>query len=60
MYKLIAIDMDGTLLNSDGQISNENISAVKRRNDRFPTGHPLLQGLSHIPGTAPLDGAAST
>lgn len=29
MYKLISIDMDGTLLNSQGKLSNENISAIK-------------------------------
>lgn len=28
MYKLIAVDMDGTLLNSNGKISDENLSAV--------------------------------
>ena len=46
LYKLIAIDMDGTLLNSDGQISNENISAVKRALDKgvkvvFTTGRGI-------------------
>lgn len=46
MYKLIAIDMDGTLLNSDGQISNENISAIKRALDKgvkvvFTTGRGI-------------------
>lgn len=29
MYKLISIDMDGTLLNSQGKLSNENIFAIK-------------------------------
>ena len=29
MYKLVAIDIDGTLLNSDGKIPKENIEAVK-------------------------------
>lgn len=29
MYKLISIDMDGTLLNSKGELSEENILAVK-------------------------------
>ncbi len=29
-YKLIAIDMDGTFLNSEKNITNENISAVKK------------------------------
>ena len=30
MYKLIAIDLDGTLLNSYGQISEENKIALKK------------------------------
>ena len=30
MYKLIAIDIDGTLLNSYGEISKENKEAIKR------------------------------
>ncbi len=30
MYKLIAIDLDGTLLNSYGEISNENKNAIKK------------------------------
>ncbi len=29
MYKLIAIDVDGTLLDSYGEISNENKQAIK-------------------------------
>lgn len=33
MYKLIAIDLDGTLLNSYGEISNENINALKKAQD---------------------------
>lgn len=33
MYKLIAIDLDGTLLNSYGEISNENIKALKKAQD---------------------------
>ncbi len=28
MYKLIAIDLDGTLLNSHGEISNKNKEAI--------------------------------
>ena len=27
-YKIIASDLDGTLLNDDGEISNENIDAI--------------------------------
>ena len=30
MYKLIAIDLDGTLLDSYGEISNENKNAIKK------------------------------
>ena len=30
MYKLIAIDLDGTLLNSYGLISEENKKAIKK------------------------------
>ena len=30
MYKLVAIDLDGTLLNSNGEISNENREAIKK------------------------------
>ncbi len=30
MYKLIAIDLDGTLLNSYGDVSNENKKAIER------------------------------
>ena len=30
MYKLVAIDLDGTLLNSYGEVSNENKQAIKR------------------------------
>lgn len=29
MYKIVAIDLDGTLLNSYGEISNENKEAIK-------------------------------
>ncbi|MCI9017224.1 MAG: HAD hydrolase family protein [Clostridia bacterium] len=28
MYKLVAIDLDGTLLNSNGEISNENKNSI--------------------------------
>ena len=30
MYKLIAIDLDGTLLNSYGEISEENKNSYKK------------------------------
>lgn len=29
MYKLVAIDLDGTLLNSSGEVSNANKEAIK-------------------------------
>ena len=34
MYKFIAIDLDGTLLNSYGEISNENKEALKEVIDK--------------------------
>ena len=30
MYKLVAIDLDGTLLNSYGEVSNKNKEAIKK------------------------------
>ena len=33
MYKFVAIDIDGTLLNSSGELSERTISAVKRTTD---------------------------
>lgn len=33
-YKLVAIDMDGTLLDSEGFISNENADTIKRLTDK--------------------------
>jgi hypothetical protein len=33
MYKLLAVDMDGTLLNSKHQISTENLEAIKKAVD---------------------------
>lgn len=30
MYKLVAIDLDGTLLNSYGEVSNENKGAIQK------------------------------
>lgn len=46
MYKLIAIDMDGTLLDSNGNLSSENIKAVKAAIDKgvkivFTTGRGI-------------------
>ena len=34
MYKLIAIDLDGTLLNSYGEITNKNKEAIKYALDK--------------------------
>ncbi|MBV4431113.1 Cof-type HAD-IIB family hydrolase [Clostridium tyrobutyricum] len=46
MYKLIAIDMDGTLLKDDKTISDENIAAIKKATDNgvkiaLATGRPI-------------------
>lgn len=46
MYKLIATDMDGTLLNSHGEISEENIKALRQAMDKnvkvvFTTGRGI-------------------
>ena len=30
MYKLVCIDLDGTLLNSYGQVSNKNKESIKK------------------------------
>lgn len=47
MYKLIALDMDGTLLNEDKQISKANYKAIQEAKQRgksviIATGRPLL------------------
>ena len=34
MYKLVAIDLDGTLLNSYGEVSEKNKEAKKKKKDR--------------------------
>ena len=34
MYKLVAIDIDGTLLNSYGEIGEENKKAIKNATDK--------------------------
>lgn len=34
MYKLIAIDLDGTLLNSYGDVSDENKKAIKNAKEQ--------------------------
>lgn len=47
MYKLIAIDLDGTLLNSYGQVSNNNKEAIKKAIDKnveivLASGRPIM------------------
>ena len=34
MYKLIAIDIDGTLLDSYGNVTKENIEAIKKQKSK--------------------------
>ena len=34
MYKLVAMDIDGTLLDSYGNISKENIEAIKKAKEQ--------------------------
>ena len=46
MYKLVATDMDGTLLNSHGELSEENIKALRQAIDKgvkivFTTGRGI-------------------
>ncbi len=46
MYKLVALDMDGTLLNSDGTISAENKAAINAAREQgvsivLASGRPL-------------------
>ncbi|PAB60469.1 sugar-phosphatase [Anaeromicrobium sediminis] len=46
MYKLIALDMDGTLLNSNKEISKENYEAIKKARENgvkvvLATGRPV-------------------
>ena len=47
MYKLIAIDLDGTLLNSYGEISIENRKAIKNAISKnieivLASGRPII------------------
>lgn len=48
MYKLIAIDLDGTLLNSYGEITNENKKAIKYAIDN---GVQVILASGRDPGT---------
>lgn len=34
MYKLVAIDLDGTLLNSNGEVTQKNKDALKKAIDK--------------------------
>lgn len=34
MYKLVAIDIDGTLLNSYGEVSEENKTAIRKATEK--------------------------
>ncbi|MEG0737207.1 MAG: HAD hydrolase family protein, partial [Longicatena sp.] len=43
MYKLIACDLDETLLNSDKEISERNVLAIKRAQQEF--------GIRFVPAT---------
>jgi len=52
-YKLIAIDLDGTLLKSDRTISKRNISAINKANERgvkvvIATGRPLIGIMDYL------------
>ena len=47
MYKLIAIDLDGTLLNSYGEVSMENKKAIERAVENgayivLASGRPIM------------------
>ena len=47
MYKLVAIDLDGTLLNSYGEISNQNIETIKKAKEKnveivLASGRPIV------------------
>lgn len=47
MYKLVAIDIDGTLLNSYGEISNKNIETIKKAKEKnveivLASGRPIV------------------
>lgn len=47
MYKLVAIDLDGTLLNSYGEVSNENRETIKKAIEKnveivLASGRPIM------------------
>ena len=39
MYKLVAIDLDGTLLNSYGEVSEKNKEAIQKCRKRYKNLH---------------------
>ena len=52
MYKLVAIDLDGTLLNSYGEISQRNKNAIKKSMERgiqviIASGRPITSAKSY-------------
>lgn len=59
-YKLVALDMDGTLLNSKGEISKRTLEAIHKAQDKGVlvtacTGRPL-QGVDKYNGLLEIDG----
>lgn len=53
MYKLVAIDMDGTLLNEKKEISQENYDMIQKAREQgkkvvIATGRPLIGIISHL------------
>ena len=53
MYKLLALDIDGTLLNSEGQVSESTLAAIKRVQSEdvlvtISTGRPIQGVLKYI------------
>lgn len=68
MIKLIASDMDGTLLNQNSVVSDTNIAAIERANQqgiqfivatgrKLSEAQPLLQALKQPPAFITLNGA---
>lgn len=35
MYKMLVLDLDGTLLNDDKEIPEQNVKAIQKLNERF-------------------------
>lgn len=49
--KLIAIDMDGTLLNDEQLISDENRKAIREAEDKGVCGDQHVPDADDVPGT---------